>query len=126
MSTFNPEDFESPQNITVAIESRTIPLNVATVAVTQLRLNTQYNFRKLCAKFKIINEDALNSITYRVPSPSAPLRTVPPNSSTTVEEYTYFIELNFDIANITSILELDLVNVKDSKKRESLVGKGAA
>ena len=125
MSVFSPEDFESPQNITVPIESRTIEINIG-VPVTQLRLNTQYNFGKICAKLKIINDDGVNVISYRIPSPSAPLRTVPPNSSTTVEEYTYFIELNFDIGNITSILELDLVNPKDSRKRESLVGKGAA
>lgn len=126
MSNFNPEDFESPQNITVPIESRTIELNVATVPVTQLRLNTQSLAGKIAAKIKIVNDDPVNSITYRIPSPSAPLRTVPPSSSTTIEEYTYFIELNFNIANITSILELDLIKRSDGQKRKSLVGKGAA
>lgn len=126
MSNFNPEDLQSAQNITVPIESRTIELNVATVPVTQLRLNSQSLAGKIVAKFKIINEDPINAITYRVPSPSAPLRTVPPSTSTTVEEYTYFIEVNFNVANITSILELDLVKVQDARQRESLVGKGAA
>jgi len=126
MSVFNPEDNESPQNITVPIESKTIEVNAVVPAVTQLRLNTQYNFGKICAKFKIVNEDPINNITYRIPSPSAPLRTVPPSSDVTVEEYTYFIELNFDVTNITSTLELDLVKAGDAKKRDSLVGKGAA
>jgi len=126
MSVFNPEDNESPQNITVPIESRTIEINAIVPAVTQLKLNTQYQFGKICAKLKIVNEDPINNITYRLPSPSAPLRIVPPSSDVTVEEYTYFIELNFDITNITSILELDLVKAGDAKKRDSLVGQGAA
>lgn len=126
MSVFNPEDLESPENITVPIESRTIPINVATVPVTQLRLNTQSLAGKIAAKFKIVNDDPVNAITYRVPSPSAPLRSVPPNSSTTVSEYTYFIELNFAVTNITSTIEIDLVKINDSKKRTSLVGQGAA
>lgn len=126
MSTFNPEDLQSPQNITVPIESRTVLLNDIIPAVTQLRLNTQYQFGKIAAKFKINNDDPVNNMTYRIPSPSSPLRTVPPSSSTTVEEYSYFIEVNFDIANITSSIELDLVNIKDAKQKESLVGKGAA
>lgn len=126
MSVFNPEDFESAENITVPVESRTIPLNVATVAVTQLRLNSQSLAGKIIAKTKIVNDDPVNEITYRLPSPSAPLRSVPPSSSTTIPEYTYFLEVNFNIGNITSILELDLVKKKDAEKKTSLVGKGAA
>ena len=125
MSVFNPEDNQSPQNITVPIESRTLPINENGTDV-QLKLNTQYNFGKIAAKFKIVNEDATNVITYRIQSPSAPLRTVPPSTSTTVEEYTYFIELNFDIGNITSYIEIDLVKSSDAKQRDSLVGRGAA
>lgn len=126
MSVFNPEDLQSPQNITVPIESRTVELNRAVVAVTQLRLNTQYQFGKIAAKFKINNDDPVNNMTYRIPSPSAPLRIVPPSTSTTVEEYSYFIEVNFDIANLTSTLELDLVKILDARQKQSLVGKGAA
>lgn len=126
MSAFNPEDLQSPQNITVPIESRTIELNVAVVPVTQLRLNSQSLAGKIIAKFKIINEDPVNAITYRIPSPSAPLRTIPPSTSSTIEEYTYFLEVNFNVANVTSILELDLVKRKDATQRVSLVGKGAA
>jgi hypothetical protein len=125
MSVFNPEDNVSPQNLTVQIESRTIPIN-SVGGTTQTKLNTQNQFRKLCAKFKIVNEDPVNSITYRIPSPSAPLRTVPPSTSTLVEEYTYYLEFNYDLANVTSYVELDLVNSKDVKTRESVVGMGSA
>ena len=124
MSNFNPEDHQSPQNITVPIESRIVPLDGS--VSTQTKLNSQYQFRKIIAKFKIVNEDPVNPITYRIPSPSAPLRTVPPNTSTTVEEYTYYLEINQDISNTTSYVELDLVVSKDSKIRDSLVGRGAA
>ena len=68
----------------------TIPLNVAVVPVTQLRLNSQSLAGKIISKFKIVNEDAVNAITYRAPSPSAPLRTIPPSTSSTIPEYTYF------------------------------------
>lgn len=125
MSNFNPEDFESPQNITVPIESRTVEIN-PNGTDTQLKFNSQSQFAKIIAKFKIVNEDSVNNITYRIPSPSAPLRTVPPNSDVTVEEYTYYIELNFDVANTKSILELDLIKRTDGIKRDSVVGKGAA
>lgn len=124
MSVFNPEDNESPQNITVPIESRTIELDGS--ISTQTKLNTQYQFAKLCAKFKIVNEDPTNPITYRIPSPSSVLRTVPPNTSTTVEEYTYYLEFNLDVTNTTSYVELDLINAKDSKRRTSIVGQGGA
>jgi len=126
LSNFNPEDLQSPENITIPIETRIIPLNVAVVPVTQLRLNSQSLAGKIIAKTKIVNDDPVNEITYRLPSPSAPLRSVPPSSSTTIPEYTYFLELNFNAVNITSILELDLVKKKDATQRESLVGQGAA
>lgn len=121
MSVFNPQDFESPQNITVPIQSRTIEL-----IGTQVKLNTNNQFRKICAKFKIVNEDPTNNITYRIPSPSAPLRTVPPSTSTTVEEYTFYLEFNLDASNTKSYVELDLINVEDGKRRQSDVGNGAA
>lgn len=124
MSVFNPEDNQSPQNITVPIESRTVELSQG--SDTQLKLNSQYQFAKIIAKFKIVNEDPVNSITFRIPSPSAPLRTVPPNTSTTVEEYTYYLEINKDVSNTTSYVELDLVLASDAKQRTSLVGRGAA
>lgn len=125
MSNFNPEDNVSPQNLTVPVESRTVSINEDGTK-TQLKFNTQYNFSKIAAKFKIVNEDSVNNITYRIPSPSSVLRTVPPSTSTTVEEYSYYIELNFDISNTKSYIELDLVNSKDAKVRDSLVGRGAA
>ena len=90
MSNFNPEDLQSPQNITVPIESRIIQLNNSTPAVSQFKINSQSLAGKIIAKFKIVNEDPVNSITYRIPSPSAPLRTIPPSTSSTIEEYTYF------------------------------------
>jgi len=127
MSTFNSEDLESPQNITVPIESRTILINEGATDI-QLKLNTQYQFGKIAAKFKIVNEDAVNEMTYRVPSPSAPLRTVPPSSSTTVEEYTHYLEINFNIVNDMSYVELDLVKLSEARgnRKNSLVGQGAA
>lgn len=125
MSAFDPENNINPQNLTVQIESRTVPLNEAG-GTTQTKFSTQNQFRKLCKKFKIVNEDPVNAITYRIPSPSAPLRTVPPSTSTLVEEYSYFIEVNYDVLNITSYLELDLVNSKDVKTRDSVVGQGGA
>ncbi len=124
MSNFNPEDNESPQNLTVPIESTTIQLN-GSISL-QTKLNTQYQFQKICAKFKIVNEDPVNPITFRIPSPSATLRTVPPNTSTTVEEYTYYLEFNVDVTNISSYVELDLVKANDAKRRTSTVGQGAA
>lgn len=124
MSAFNPEDNQSPQNLTVPIESRTIELNGS--ISTQVKLNTQYQFKKIAAKFKIVNEDPVNPITFRIPSPSAVLRTVPPNTSTLVEEYTYYLEFNLDVTNTTSYVEIDLVKASDAKIRTSLVGQGAA
>jgi len=125
MSTFDPSDLESPENITVPIESRTIRFNENALS-TQFRINTHNNFSRIAAVVKIVNEDPVNPISFRIPSLSAELRTVPPNTSTTIKEYTTFIELNFDITNISSYMELDLVNIKDSRRRSSLIGRGAA
>lgn len=125
MSTFDPSDLESPENLTVPINSRTIRFNEDGTK-TQFKINTHNNFAKIAAVVKIVNEDPVNPITFRLPSLSAELRTVPPNTSTTIKEYTTFIELNFDILNITSYMELDLVNIRDSRRRSSLVGRGAA
>lgn len=127
MSTFNPEDFQSPQNITVPIESRVIDLNRDTVNPTdQFKINTGNQFAKIIAKFKIVNQSGTSTMTFRIPSPSAPLREIPPNTSTTVEEYTYYLEINFEDTNITSYVELDLVDPRDGKIRSSPVGQGAA
>ncbi len=125
MSTFDPENLESPENLTVPIESRTIRFNELGT-LTQFKINTHNNFRKIAAVVKVVNEDPVNAITFRIPSLSAELRTVPPSTSTTIKEYTTFIELNFDIGNISSYMELDLVNIRDAKRRDSFVGKGAA
>lgn len=124
MSNFNPEDYQSPQNITVPIDPTTIKLDGS--ISPQVKLNTQYQYQKLCAKCRIVNEDPVNPVTYRIPSSSAILRTVPPNTSTTIEEYTYYLEFNLNPSNTSSYVELDLVKSKDSKQRISLVGRGAA
>jgi len=116
---------ESPENLTVPISSRTIRFN-QDGTISQFKINTHNNFQKIAAVVKIVNEDPSNSITFKLPSPSAELRTVPPSTSTTIKEYTTFIELNFDIGNISSYLELDLVDIAAARKRVTDVSRGAA
>lgn len=126
MSVFNPEDYQSPQNITVPIESRVIELNAVSPAVTQFKINTGSLFGKIIAKFKIVNSSGSSTMTFRIPSPSGVLREIPISTSTTVEEYTYYLEINFDVGNTKSYVELDLIDPKDGKIRTSTVGEGGA
>ena len=65
-------------------------------------------------------------MSFRIPSLSAPLRVIPVSTSTTVEEYTYFLEINFDAGNTTSYVEMDLIDPRDGKIRTSTVGQGGA
>ena len=128
-ASFNPEDFQSPQNITVPIVSTNLNLTdlaVApeTLAITQI--SSAHGFAgKLIAKFKIVNESA-TEMFFRILNVQAPLRTIPQITSTTVEEYTFYLEIRYPDSNRKSYVELDLIDPKDSMKRNSDVLRGAA
>lgn len=84
------------------------------IGITQIRHDTLLEFGKLTQRIKIVNDDNLNNLTYRTQSPSNVLRTVPPNSDETIEEWTSYIEINPDPASGAGVLEMDLVNSEDA------------
>jgi hypothetical protein len=73
-------------------------------------------FGMLCKEIRVINDDAVNNVTYRIHSPSEPLSTVPPASDDTLTNWTSYIEVNPDGGTGTGILEMDLVPIEAAKK----------
>lgn len=110
MSTVNPDGLKSASDTTIPFLSRP-----ETIGLVQIRHDTLIEFAKITKTVKIVNNDAVNSVTYRLQSPSAPLRTVPPNSDETIDEWTSYVEINPDPVTGQGTIEMDLVSPKDAR-----------
>lgn len=109
MSSVNSEVLKSPASDKIPFLTR--PESFTTLVVFHDTLN---EFQKLIKTFKIVNDDAAAVVSYRTQSPSAPLRTVPPNSEDTLDEWTSFLQLIPDAITGSGTLEMDLVDLKDA------------
>jgi len=111
MSSINPDELKSPSDLSIPFLTR--PLGFT---ITQIRIDSLQEFGKLIKSFKIVNDDALSNVTYRTQSPSGTLRTIPPNSDDSADEWTSYLEINPNAVSGTGSFEIDLVNINDAKK----------
>ena len=86
------------------------------IGLLQIRHDSLLEENMITKVIRIINNDAVNPITYRTQSPSNILRSVPPNSDETLEEWTAYIEINPNAVTGNGILERDLVKSEDAIK----------
>lgn len=111
MSVVPLEALKGASDTTIIFATRVEPILTA-----QIRHDSLLEFLRYTKTIKIVNDDAINSITYRTQSPSNNLRTVPPNSEDTLDEWTSYLEINPDVVTGAGSLEMDLVNPKDALK----------
>ena len=84
MSAIDTDTLKSASDLNIIFDTRP-----EVIALLQIRHDSLLEFGRLIKTTKIVNEDGLNNITYRTKSPSAPLRTVPPNSDETIEGFDF-------------------------------------
>jgi hypothetical protein len=111
MSAINSGAFKSASNPLIPFITR-----VETIGIAQIRHDALLEFTLNIKSIKIINNDNLNPITYRTQSPSAILKSVPPNSDETLDEWTSYLEINPNAVTGSGILEMDLVTTQDALK----------
>jgi len=77
---------------------------------SQVLLDALTQFSAYIRAFRIVNNDAINVLTYRQGSRSSPLKTVPASSEVVVEGWESFIEINPSAVSGTGFIEFDLVD----------------
>lgn len=113
MSALLPDEYRSASDPDIIFY--TMPEGVG---VAQIRHDTLLEFRTICKELKITNNDGVNNITYRTQSPSAVLRTCPPNSEVVITEWTNYIEINPNAVTGSGLIEMDLVDSKEARKNK--------
>jgi len=112
VSYVNPDILKGVGDALLSTVTTTIPFTT-----TQLVRDTLTQFRSYARAFRIVNNDAAASLTYRQGAADAPLKTVPPSSEVLVEGWESFIEINPNAVTGTGFLELDLVRQDAAKKK---------
>jgi hypothetical protein len=70
----------------------------------------------LAKKFRIVNQDGTNSLTYKQGSKDGVSKPVPPNSEVIVSGWESFIQITPNAASGLGFLEMDLVTLDNAKK----------
>lgn len=83
-------------------------------STSQIKIDTQYEMGYLCRAVRIVNNDIINSVTYRIVSPSNLLETVEPATEAVDRQWTSYIEINPNPASGNGIIELELVRREDA------------
>jgi hypothetical protein len=89
-----------------------IPFSTLKIPFTtsQVRIDTQYQYGMLCKALRIVNNDNVNSITFRTISPNNPLDVVEPATEATSQSWTSYVEINPDPVTGNGLVELELVD----------------
>lgn len=74
-------------------------------------------FKGYAKRFRIVNQDGTNQLTYRQGGTSGILKPVPPNSEVNVDGWESYIEINPTAVTGKGFLELDIVNIPDCYKQ---------
>jgi len=83
----------------------------------QRRLDALTEFGGYIRAFRIVNNDAVNQLTYRQGGLSEPLKIVPVASEVVVEGWESFIEINPNAVTGTGLIELDIVDRFAAQKK---------
>jgi len=112
LSSFNARVLKSASDDLIPSENRE-PQAFTIVAV---RHNTLLEFGKLGKAARIINDDAVNNLIYRLHSRSGIARIVPPASEITIQEW--FAEIHVEPDGVTGAgqLELELAFSRDARR----------
>lgn len=111
MSAIYPEALKAATDPTISYSSF-----IENFTTTQIRHDFLLEQGKLSKSVKITNNDGINNVTYRLHSPSDTLRTVPPNSEVTLDDWTSYLEINPNAVTGSGQLEADLVVSKEAYK----------
>lgn len=111
MSYVRPELLKGILDPTIAFVVSTFPFLLA-----QLKTDCVSQFGGLARKFRIVNQDAVNNLTYRQGAADSVLKTVPPNSEVLVEGWESYIEINPNAGTGAGFLEIDVVPLSVAKK----------
>src|SRR5690348_4352179 len=72
----------------------------------QLKTDCISQFAGYSKKFRIVNQDGTNSLSYRQGAPDSILKIVPPNSEVVVEGWESYIEINPNAGTGLGFLEI--------------------
>jgi len=112
VSSFNSSELKSASDDLIPSENRE-PQAFTTAAV---RFNTLIQFGKLGKAARLINDDAVNTLTYRLHNPLGIARIVPASSEITINEW--FSELHVIPDGTTGVgqIELELAFSRDARR----------
>lgn len=111
MSYVNPENLRGVGDALLSTVTTTLPFTTA-----QLITDCVTQFGSYTRAFRIVNNDAVNQLTYRQGGTSQPLKVVPPSSEVLVEGWESYIEINPNAGTGSGFLELDLVKISEAQR----------
>lgn len=109
MSSVNPNLLISPSNNSIPFI--TTPFIVGTA---QLRIDSVLQQGMLIKSVRIENNDGINVLTYRTQSPSGVLKTLPPSSVDTFDEWGSYLEINPNAVTGDALIEVDMALQQDA------------
>jgi len=112
VSSLNVSQLKSASDDTVPSSNRE-PEAFTTVVI---RHETLLEFGMIGKGARIINDDVLNDLTYRLHSNRGLARIIPPSSEITIQEWYSQIHIEPDAVTGLGQLELELATFKDAKK----------
>ena len=113
MSNINVSEFKSASDDTIPSFNRE-PEAFTTVAI---RHDTLLQFSMLGKGARIINDDILADLIYRLHSNRGIARTIPPSSEVTIQEWFSQIHVEPDGVTGAGQLELELATFKDARRK---------
>jgi len=112
VSFINFADLRPVSDIDIPFNARE-PENFTTVVVNH---STALEFARICKQARIINNDAVNVITFRLHSNRGTARVIPLSSEITINEWFSDIFITPDGVTGDGQLEMDLVKIEDARK----------
>ena len=112
MSSFNARVLRSASDDLIPSENR----ETEAIGIVAIRHETLMEFGKLGKAARIINDDAVNNLTYRLHSRQGIARIVPPASEIVINEW--FSEIHIEPDGVTGAgqLELELAFSRDARR----------
>jgi len=112
VSFVNYENLKASSDIDIPFFPRD-PENFTTAVLNH---STVLEFSRICKRARIINNDAVNQLIFRVHSNRGTARIVPPSTELTINEWFSDIFITPDGVTGDGQLEMDLVKIEDAKK----------
>lgn len=113
MSFFNAQDLLSASDDRIPSENRE-PQAFTTAEIAH---DTLLEFQRIAKAARIINDDSINNLTYRLHSNRGIARIVPAASEITINEWFSIIIVTPNATTGAGQLELELVNSVDARRR---------